>query len=117
MPRVTATAAFFGLRPVAKAFGWGESITKIRGMGMLLASARFPTMEYTSGSCSWVTGWALDDFKAILSEKKYMPMFNTAATPSMIIAPDCDPYAYPAATRSPPRKAIRSVVLRLFTMR
>ncbi len=33
MPSVTATAACEGLRPVAKALGVAEGMTKMRGMG------------------------------------------------------------------------------------
>ena len=34
MPWVTATAAWLGLRPVAKALGWASGLTYSCGMGM-----------------------------------------------------------------------------------
>jgi hypothetical protein len=34
IPFVTETAAWLGLRPVANAFGWAMSLTKIEGIGI-----------------------------------------------------------------------------------
>ena len=51
---VTAIAACFGLRPVAKAFGAGSSTTYTRGLGSPLAmhspSTRLCRRRYCSGS-------------------------------------------------------------------
>ena len=70
MPWVTATAACWGLRPVAKALGCGLGETYRRGMGMPAWSARPLTIWYSSGNWASVTGTALAARMAILSEKK-----------------------------------------------
>ena len=70
MPWVTATAAFWGLRPVAKALGCGLGETYRRGMGMPARSARPLTIWCSSGNWAAVTGSALAALMAILSEKK-----------------------------------------------
>ena len=49
-PVVTATAAFCGLRPVAKALGWGLFIKNTRGIGSPARPASAATMLTSSGA-------------------------------------------------------------------
>ena len=49
-PVVAATAAFSGLRPVAKALGWSFSMMKTRGIGMDARAARPATMAWKRGA-------------------------------------------------------------------
>ncbi len=58
MPCVQHTAAFSGLRPVAKAFGAIVGETYRRGIGLpaLVLSSR--TIRYIAGACCSVTGTA-----------------------------------------------------------
>ena len=69
-PRVTATDACAGFRPVAKAFGESFGMIYSFGMGIAVRAQRNSTMRYVSGACSLVTGWARYILNAILSEKK-----------------------------------------------
>ena len=71
MPLVTHTAAFCGLRPVAKAFGCGVGLTYSRGIGWLADADSSRTIAYSWGASCSVTGRAPIERSAILSEKKY----------------------------------------------
>ena len=60
IPVVQQTAAWAGLRPVAKAFGEGSSLMYTRGLGMPAAAASSATIWCSSGAC-WgdtSTAWA-----------------------------------------------------------
>ena len=70
-PVVTATAACFGLRPVAKAFGTSLSITATFGLGRsAIAHSRSIIVCSSGASCS-LTTLAPDAARASLSEVKY----------------------------------------------
>ena len=79
MPVVTATTAWLGLRPVAKAFGDSFCTTKTLGMGISLRRATSATMRCSSGSSSRVTSLAPAMLRASLSEKKYATKFMMPA--------------------------------------
>ena len=49
-PAVMATAAFSGLRPVAKALGCGLGVTYRRGLGSLARAANSSTTAWYSGN-------------------------------------------------------------------
>ena len=70
-PVVTATAACFGLRPVANAFGTDVSITAIRGFGRLAIAQSRSTIACSSGASSAETIFAPDAASAILSDVQY----------------------------------------------
>jgi len=65
---VTATAACFGLRPVAKAFGTSVSIRAIRGFGRSAIAQRRSTMSCRAGASSRETTFAPAAASASLSE-------------------------------------------------
>ena len=78
-PVVTHTTAFFGLRPVANAFGIRESAIATRGFGM---SARAQSRSITpcrSGASSGSTTCAPMAASAILSEKNHWATRKPAA--------------------------------------
>src|SRR5437867_1142073 len=86
----------------------------MRGMGIPLASVSSLTMAYSRGySCS-VTGLDRDVAMAILSENQYMEKLNSSAKISATVMPPV-PHRLPIATKSPPRAAISTQVLTLFT--
>ena len=68
MPVVTATAAFSGLRPVAKAFGWSLPDHKDLGHRQPACCASPPTISWSSGALARVTGSAWCMRSASLSE-------------------------------------------------
>ena len=70
MPSVTATAAWDGLRPVAKAFGVGEGMTKSLGMGIPARRVSRSTISCSWGSSSRVTGFARWAMSAMRSENQ-----------------------------------------------
>ena len=67
MPVVAATAAFSGLRPVAKALGASSSIRYTLGMGMPALAASSRTMATNCGAVLSSTSRALYIFSTILS--------------------------------------------------
>ena len=67
-PVVTQTAACFGDRPVAKAFGTGVSITAMRGFGRSAIAHSRSTMSCRSGASSRSTILAPAAARASLSE-------------------------------------------------
>ena len=71
MPSVQHTAALFGLRPVAKAFGVGDGATQIDGIGCCARAANSRTIAYSCGYCASVTRYAPMDLSAIVAEFQY----------------------------------------------
>ena len=70
-PWVTATAACLGLRPVANAFGMSVGTIATRGMGSpAVMHSRWMT-ACSSGASAWLTIFAPDDARAILSLVQY----------------------------------------------
>ena len=67
-PSVTATAAFSGLRPVAKAFGCGVRMRYTEGIGSPALPASRATIRYSSGALARVTGSVLCIRKTSRSE-------------------------------------------------
>jgi len=65
---VTQTAACFGDRPVAKAFGTGVSMIATFGLGRSASAQSRSTMSCSSGASSRVTTLAPEAASAILSE-------------------------------------------------
>ncbi len=70
-PFVTATAACFGLRPVAKAFGTSVGMTATRGFGRSASAQSRSTIACRSGASSGVTIFAPDAASATLSAVQY----------------------------------------------
>ena len=68
---MTATAACFGLRPVAKAFGMSVSTIATFGFGRSAIAHRRSTIACSSGCSSGVTIFAPEAARASLSEVKY----------------------------------------------
>ena len=68
---MATTAAFLGLRPVAKALGMGMLEIPTSGMGSPALSARFSTIPYNLGASSRVTMRTLLARSAMLFEQKY----------------------------------------------
>ncbi len=66
---VTATTAFFGLRPVANAFGTGDTIIPTFGLGRPALAARLSTIRCNSGYSSSPTILVLVLQSTSLSEK------------------------------------------------
>ncbi len=67
-PVVTATAACFGLRPVANAFGTSVSTTAMRGFGRFAIAQSRSTIACRSGASSGETTFAPEAASASLSE-------------------------------------------------
>ncbi len=113
-PVVTHTAACFGERPVAKAFGacWGDAYT--RGAGMPARALNSSTMRCSSGASAGDKGRAPMVASAILSEKKKATMFMTPPKAKPASSPRV-PQMLPIAIASPMMAASRIVVFRLFT--
>ena len=84
---MTATAACFGLRPVANAFGTSESTTAIRGFGRSAMAQSRSTIACSSGASSAETIFAPDAASASLSEVQYW----TKASPSTITSIGASP--------------------------
>ena len=68
MPSVQHTAAFSGLRPVAKALGLMVGAMYSRGMGCPAFWDSSCTIRYMAGACCGVTGTARMERIASLSE-------------------------------------------------
>jgi hypothetical protein len=68
MPSVQHTAACWGSRPVAKAFGVCVGATQMLGIGWPARWESSPTIRYSSGCSCAVTGYACIWRRAILSE-------------------------------------------------
>ena len=79
-PFVIATAACFGLRPVANAFGTSLSTTAIRGFGRSAIAQSRSTIACSSGASSAETIFAPEAASAIRSDVQYW----TAARPTTI---------------------------------
>ena len=73
---MTATAACLGLRPVAKAFGMSVGTIATRGIGRpAVMHSRWIT-ACSSGASAWLTIFAPDDRRAILSLVQYCANSN-----------------------------------------
>ena len=70
-PCVTATAACFGLRPVANAFGTSVGMTAMRGFGRPAIAQSRSTIACSSGASCCETIFAPDAARASLSEVQY----------------------------------------------
>ena len=70
-PVVTHTAACFGERPVANAFGTGVSMIATRGFGRSASAHSRSTMSCSAGASSRLTTFAPAAARASLSEVKY----------------------------------------------
>ena len=70
-PSVTATAACFGLRPVAKAFGTSLGMIAMRGFGRPAIAQRRSTIACSSGASCGETIFAPDAASASLSDVQY----------------------------------------------
>ena len=68
---MTATAACFGLRPVANAFGTGVSMIATRGFGRSAIAQRRAIIACSSGASLSSTTFAPEALSASLSEVKY----------------------------------------------
>ena len=68
---MTATAACFGLRPVANAFGTSVSMIATCGFGRSAIAHRRSTISCSSGASSRSTTFAPEAASASLSEVKY----------------------------------------------
>ena len=79
-PVVTATAACFGLRPVANAFGTFVSMRAMRGFGRSASAHSRSTIACSSGASSRETTFAPAAASASLSDVQYW----TAARPITI---------------------------------
>ena len=67
-PSVTATAACFGLRPVAKAFGMSVGMMATRGLGRSAIAQSRSTIAWSCGASSGPTTLAPAAASAILSD-------------------------------------------------
>ena len=90
-PVVTATTACSGLRPVAKALGWGESMRYTRGFGMPARRAISPTAWCRSGASASDTGTAPAAFTASTSLFQYEAPLMTTPNTRPIAAPPTPP--------------------------
>src|SRR6267378_4028400 len=86
-PSVTATDAWQGLRPVAKALGAASGTTYSFGTGRFAFAARRSMTSYSLGACSRLTGCAPLDHSAILSEKKYAKALPITAMINAMVMP------------------------------
>ena len=88
MPRVKATDASFGVRPVANAFNDSSSMIYTRGVGIPAAKAVFSTKRNISRFCgSWLfISWAFATFKIIESPNDHEIIIQIAHIPSVGIA-------------------------------
>ncbi len=67
---MTATAAWFGLRPVANAFGCSDGVRYSRGIGMPAAVDSSRTIRCSSSASSSASGCARLARSAIRSENQ-----------------------------------------------
>ncbi len=82
-------------------------------MGMFSICASFETIDVTRGCSFSSIGLARETFKAILSEKKYIPKLITIAIPKAMIAPLVPPKIWPTRTMMAPSPAKYATVFRL----
>ena len=115
MPAVTATAAWSGLRPVAKALGWRSGVTYSFGIGRSASAVSSRTMRYSSGISASVTGCARAALMAMVSENQYEPPTTTRPRTRPMIRPPW-PQNEPMNRKRPPRAASRVKVLSVFFM-
>src|SRR6266540_6162174 len=86
----------------------------MRGMGMSFAFASERTIRYSSGASCSVTGLDRVVAMATLSENQYIEKLNTRPRARAMNMPFV-PQMLPIRTKSPPRAAISTQVLTLFT--
>ena len=110
MPSVTATAAWLGLRPVAKAFAATEGIRKMRGIGIPARAASRSTMVYSVGASARLTGCARWAASASRSENQYITKFVTQPEPAPEQHPLRPPKARPPMASNATSPAIRRAV-------
>ena len=84
---MAATAAFSGLRPVAKAFGCGLSMRNTRGIGRLARAANSRMRPTYSGAVRSSTSCAPCMESTSLSEFQYEKTFMPAASTKAITMP------------------------------
>ena len=82
MPSVQHTAALFGLRPVANAFGVKDGATQIEGIGCCARAESSRTIAYSCGCCISVTRYAPMDLSAIVAEFQYEYAVWTSPMPA-----------------------------------
>ena len=82
-PVVTATAAFFGLRPVANAFGIWVSMIATFGLGRSASAQRRSIMSWSAGASSRSTILAPEASSASFADEKY---WKTAIAPTITSA-------------------------------
>ena len=99
MPSVQHTAALFGLRPVAKAFGVKDGATQIDGIGWRARADSSRTMAYSCGYCASVTRYAPMDRSAIVAEFQYAYAVWTSPMPANTTIHTMRPV--PEATNAP----------------
>src|SRR5215208_67074 len=112
MPVVTATVAFLGERPRAKAFGWRDSATATLGLGRSACTQRRSTIACSSGACSGVTSWAPMAASASLSEANtWTSSSTTAMTPtSAPLSPAASRAATSTAYTAPSRNSTKTIL-------
>ena len=87
-PAVTATEAFLGLRPVAKALGAGSAMMYTFGIaGRPAAIFISSTMLNSWGWTSWVIGFARLAARNIWSPEEKLMRVSTSQTPAAIARP------------------------------
>ena len=112
IPVVTATAAWLGFLPVAKALGVSFSIVYTFGRGMFALIARSLTTAYNCGASPSSTLLAPYIMSTILSLHQYVTKFITPAKISAVIAPCLPPIASPAKTSIAVSTASKIVVFK-----
>src|SRR6266446_8405959 len=111
-PSVTATDAWQGLRPVAKALGAASGTTYSFGTGRFAFAARRSMTSYSLGACSRLTSCAPLDHSAILSEKKYAKALPIRAMINAMVMPLRPPKYAPMVTSTSVSAVNRNVVRR-----
>ena len=113
-PSVTHTTAWWGLRPVAKALGWGSGEIATVGIGRFARWASPATIWYSSGASAAVTTRARAARRASLSLFQYENPTMPRPKSRPISSPVDPPSNPPTRTARPPRPASRVKVLKVF---
>ena len=116
-PSVMATAACLGLRPVAKALGWGLGLTYSLGIGISALEVSSSMMAWYWGSCAEVTGTARAEAMASLSLNQYDPPTTITAMTIPMASPPLPPSSAPTPTNSAAISTSRTNVLNVFMPR
>ena len=108
MPVVQHTAACWGSRPVAKAFGASAWEMYSRGIGWRACVDSSRTTRYMTGCSTSLTGWACIDRSASLSLFQYanafVPTASTSATSKPVRPKNAPPTTTMTAARAPSRR-------------